>query len=412
MMRSTRVVITGLGVVAPNGTNVKDFWQTVRDGESGIKAITHFDARKLKARIAGEIRDFDITDFTDLPVKRRIARHTKFAIAATAMALRDAGISVDSLRRASSTAVIFGVSTVAHDLFNPNVKQVARKGATAASPRLIFDAIPGAVPGAVAAVFGLSPLCQALADGCTSGLQAIATGAALVRNGDVDSAIVGGTDAPIFEIPFGSFSNADLASTANANPETASRPFDFCRDSGVISEGAGALVLESYERATARRARIYGEVRGYSAAVDSDPNRPCDGMETAIRQAMANANVSTKQISYICAHGPGHPVMDRIETEIIKRVFGNDAYRVPVSSIKGVTGNPLSASGPFQVAAAVLALAHSIVPPTANCDAVDPLCDLDYVTEGARHVALETALINTHGIRGNNVCMVVGKHLH
>jgi 3-oxoacyl-[acyl-carrier-protein] synthase II len=238
-------------------------------------------------------------------------------------------------------------------------------------------------------------------------LDAIASAAAMIRQGEADLAVAGGTDATITPLSMASFSAAGLSSTRNTEPERASRPFDLLRDSGVISEGAGMLILENYETAIARGVTPYLEITGYGTQGDSYSSDELFGLGQTMRTAIETAGKTLDEIDYICAYGPGHPALDVMETDMIKRVFGQRAYGIPISSIKGVTGNALSAAGPHQIITCALCFKHGIIPPTANYEVADPRCDLDYVPGRYRARKVNTALINVRGLGGGNSSMVV-----
>jgi 3-oxoacyl-[acyl-carrier-protein] synthase II len=416
MTGKQRVVITGLGIVAPNGIGIEEFWQSLIACKSGISEISLFDATELKSRIGGEINNFDLEDFlTHDGVgnnarinKNGAARHTQLALAATVLALRDASLDARTLDSDGPVPLVVGISSSAFELMNDGMEAVLESGPVAASPNIVRDSIPGAVPAAIAKSLGMQAQCRTISDSCPSGLDAIEVGAEMIRTGKADVAIVGGTDAPIAIMPFANFMNAGLASTCNTQPTRASRPFDLNRDSGVISEGAGFIILENLESALARGAKLYIEVTGFGISSDPHDNgNKITGLDAAMRQALANAGRRPEHVDYICAHGSGHPELDRAETQIIKKVFGKHAYSIPVSSIKGVTGNPMAAAGPLQVIACCLAMQNGLIPPTANYERSDPQCDLDYVTEGARLADPSCIVVNTHGVCGNNSSLVL-----
>ncbi len=407
---SNRVVITGLGVVAANGIGIEQFWRSLIERDSGIGLITLFDAEKLKSRIAGEVTNFDVNDFLSEKLNsKRTARHTQLALAATMLALDDAGCRDLRMPQSSSVPLVIGVTTVAHDLFNPGLVRTFEGGPAHAPPHLVRDAIPHAITTTIAKYLKFETWSKTLSNGCPSGVDAVYRAAELIRDGSADLAIAGGTDAPIAPLAFGCFINAGLSSCRNSDPAAASRPFDRDRDSGVVAEGAGILILENMEHALARKAEIYAEITGYGTADYGDGENPLFSMEEAMKSALTNACRRPENVDYICAHGPGHPDLDRIETAVIKQVFKDKAYSVPVSSIKGVTGNPLAAAGPMQIIASSLAVKNSILPPTANYEIPDPLCDLDYIVEGPRTADVSCVLVNSHGVSGNSSCIVIEK---
>lgn len=396
-----------MGVVAPNGIGLKAFWESLLAGRSGIGPITRFDASNFKSRIAGEVKDFEPLDYIDPKFKpRRMARHTQFALAAMKMALQDAKFDPSRNRMDHPIPLMIGVSTTAMEILEGGWDDLKRAGPNAVSAG-VCDCQPQAVTQYLALALGISARATTMSSACPSGLDAIASAANMIAEGHAEVAIAGGTDATITPLSMASFATARLNSTRNGDPEKASRPFDRDRDSGVISEGAGVVVLEEYDTAVARGSRPYLEIVGYATHGDDFNNGEVFGLGQAMRVAMVNARKKPDEIDYICAHGSGHPALDAVETDMIKRVFGERAYRIPISSIKGVTGNPLSAAGPLQVITCGLAFRDGVVPPTANYDSPDPRCDLDYVPNRARKHRAATALINVRGLGGGNSSLIV-----
>lgn len=410
MNKRNRVAVTGMGVVAPNGIGLDTYWKSLLDGKSGIGPITLFDASNFKSRIAGEVKDFDPFDYIEADLKpKRMARHTQFAYAATMMALKDGGLEFQDLPSDGPVPVVIGVSTSALDVIERVFHEVNGAGPDRVSPTALGASKPQAAANVIADRIGVCAHASTVSSACPSGLDAIAMAAAMVRSGEADIAIAGGSDAPITPLAMASFIASGLSSQRNSEPETASRPFDLSRDSGVVSEGAGILILENLEHAEARGAKLYLEISGYGTQRDLDPQKPASGLEFSMGLALANAGHAPDEIDYISAYGPGHPLLDAIEVEIIKRVFGRRAYLLPVSSIKGVTGNALAAGGPFQVIACALAVRDQLLPPTANYRVADPACDLDCVPNRARKVKLDSALVNVRGLGGSASTMVVNR---
>jgi len=403
-----RVVVTGLGIIAPNGIGIDAFWESLIAGRSGIRRITRFDVTGWRSQIAGEVPDFDPRRWIAPEYKpQRRARHTQFALAATVMALEDANVRLADLKLPYPLPVAVGVATTSFQMVAENLAAVGKSGPKHASPTMISEAPPNAVAGAIADFLKVPVSARTFSSACVAGLDAIADGADAIRRGEADLVLAGGTDAPICAVPLANFDTGGMASRFNDAPERASRPFDRRRDSGVISEGCAMLVLENLESARARGVRPYLELLG--AGVHTDlAGEPCSGYELTMKKALAEANLLPADIEYVSAWGPGHPEIDRIETEMIKRVFGAHAYRLAVSSIKGVIGNPLAAAGPLMLASCCLAFRHELIPPTANYEEPDPACDLDYVPR-ARRSRLKHALLNGHGVGGSNTSIVVGR---
>ena len=408
-MKRNRVVITGMGILAPNGIGNDKFWESLLAGRSGIGPITLFDASDLKSRIAGEVKNFDPHDYIEPELKpKRMARHTQFAYAAAMMALKDAGLEVSEADLPSPTPVVVGVSTSAMDIIERSISNFAERGENGISPTAVGALTPQAAANVIADRIGVHAHASTVSSACPSGLDALAIAATMIESGAAELAIAGGADAPITKHTFAAFIATGMSSCRNGEPERASRPFDLERDSGVISEGAGMFVLEDLERAEARGARSYLEINGYARQRDDIPENPGSGLLGSMRLALANSSRSIDAIDYICAYGPGHPVLDAAEVRYIKEVFGKRAYSIPISSIKGVTGNPLAAGGPLQVAACALSLRDQIIPPTANYELPDPDCDLDFVPR-PRKAKLDSILLNVRGLGGSASSLVVSR---
>jgi 3-oxoacyl-[acyl-carrier-protein] synthase II len=407
MIKRNRVVVTGMGVLAPNGIGLEAFWESLVAGRSGVGTITRFDPTSFMSRIAGEVKNFEPLDYIDPKFKpKRMARHTQFAFAAMKMALADANFDPSKQLIDHPIPVMLGVSTTAMDILENCWGDLSRRGPRGVTAGVV-DCQPQAATQMLTIALGISARATTIASACPSGLDAIASAAAMIRQGEADVAVAGGTDATITPLSMASFSAAGLSSTRNLDPEHASRPFDSLRDSGVISEGAGMVILENYETAIARGVSSYLEITGYGTQGDNYASNEFFGLGQTMRLALDSAGKSPEEIDYICAYGPGHPALDVVETDMIKRVFGQRAYGIPISSIKGVTGNALSAAGPHQLITCALCFKYGIIPPTANYEVPDPRCDLDYVPGRPRNRRINTALINVRGLGGGNSSMVV-----
>jgi 3-oxoacyl-[acyl-carrier-protein] synthase II len=410
MIRRNRVVVTGMGILAPNGIGLEAFWESLLAGRSGIGPITLFDASSLKSQIAGEVKGFDPFHYIEPELKpKRMARHTQFAYAATMMALKDAGLEINGTDLPSPTPVIVGVSTSAMDIIERAISDFDRRGFTGMSPTAISALKPQAAANVIADRIGARAHAATISSACPSGLDALASAASSIASGEAELAITGGADAPLTLHTVAAFIASGLTVPHNGEPERASRPFDFTRESGVLAEGAGMFVLENLERAEARGARIYLEISGYGAQRDSDPSQPGCGLRESMELALANAGCAKNQVDYISAYGPGDPVLDAAEVQFIKDVFGKRAYSIPISSIKGVTGNPLAAGGPLQLAACALAMRDQLIPPTANYQIADPNCDLDVVPSGPRRANIRRALLNVRGLGGSASSLVMDR---
>jgi 3-oxoacyl-[acyl-carrier-protein] synthase II len=410
MPKRTRVVVTGMGVLAANGVGLDAFWDSLVEGRSGIGPITLFDARGYRSRIAGEVKDFNPLDYIDPKEKpRRLARGTQLAFAATRRALTDARLNLPQLRTETSAPlpIVMGVGTSAMDILQDGFDSLRDRGPASIKPFAVGSCAPQAAATFIGRMLGVSTRTSTISSTCVSGLDAVAAAASSVRSGESEIAIAGGSDAPITPLAMASFATAGLSSSRNDAPERASRPFDRDRDSGVISEGAGVLVLENLEHAFSRGVEPYFEITGYGVQTDADPMLPGSGLGSTMLAALVNANHDPADIDYICAYGTGHPIFDKVELAMIKRAFGKRAQSVPISSIKGVTGNPLAAAGPLQLIAAGLCFRKNIIPPTANCENLDSDCDLDIVRGRARRARLNRILLNVRGLGGGNSSMIV-----
>jgi 3-oxoacyl-[acyl-carrier-protein] synthase II len=410
MIKRHRVVVTGMGVLAPNGIGLEAFWDSLLAGRSGIGPITLFDASHLQTKIGGEVKNFDPGDFIEPDLKpRRMARHTQFAYAAAMMALRDSGLEINERDLPSPTPVVVGVSTSAMDIIERSISDFDRRGSHSMSPSAISALKPQAPANIIADRIGTRAHAATVSTACPSGLDALANAANSIRSGEADLAIAGGADAPLTPHTMAAFIASGLTAPQNGNGERASKPFDLERESGVLAEGSGMFVLENLDRAEARGARIYLEISGYGAQRDPNPADHGAGLRESMKMAIANAQITKDQIDYICAYGPGDPTLDAAEIRFIKDVFGASAYSIPVSSIKGVTGNPLAAAGPLQVVACALAIRDQLIPPTANFRNADPDCDLDIVPFRSRRATINHALLNVRGLGGSASSLVMSR---
>jgi 3-oxoacyl-[acyl-carrier-protein] synthase II len=406
-----QVVVTGVGTVCAAGNNAKDFWRSLIEGRSGISRITRFDTTGMDSTIAGEVKGFDPLQLIAPRLKpKRLSRQTQFAVVAAQEAARDAGLDFSLRRSGKRIGVVVGSSICGLEAVTESAVKVQQKGAGFGNPSIIPI---GNLQASALAITELLELEDAFAMGistaCISGTDAVKTASDMIRSGRFDAVICGGTDAPLSRTPMAEFTLAGLCSMRNDSPEKASRPFDRERDSGTIAEGCGIVVLESLESAADRGAAPYAEILGDYAAVDPDKTRPGGGLESTMRGALENARCSPGEIDFISAWGCGHPVIDRCETEAIKRVFGTHADEMAVGSIKGVTGIPLGASGVLQLVALALSYRHEMLPPTLNCDRPDLDCDLDYVSGSPRRMRLRKTLLNAHGLGGGNTCLVLDR---
>ena len=350
MLRKNRVVVTGLGILAANGSGKEAFWRPLLAGQSGIGPITLCDVSDLKVKIAGEVKNFNPDDYLPGTVKaKRVSRHVQLAVAASRMALEDAQLKTSELLKVAPISIIFGISMAGFDLIESQMRRLVTKGAHAVLPTVV-GCVHLTAACTVAEFLAVPTRISTLATGCVGGLDAIAEAASMIREGRTEVAIAGASDAPIETSLVAGFSAARMLSLSLEPPQKVSRPFDLGRSGGVLAEGSAMVILENAEHALARGAKPYLEITGFGSASDFTPESG-SGLALSMRDALANASLLPADINYISAHGPSDVEIDRVETEAIKQVFGQYAYRVPVSSIKGATGNPLSAGGAMQVVA-------------------------------------------------------------
>ncbi len=394
-----RVVLTGIGVIAPNGIGKQNFWEALKNGKSGIKKISRFDPSGLPCQVAGEIPDFKPDAFIDRKTVRRMARFSQFAVCGTKMALMDAGIDVQKIKP-DDGLITLGVSTSAMDLIESQHQVFLKHGAKRILPYGIIAATPHRVMGELIEHLQWKTQTILLASACASGTDAIGIAFQKIRSGEVRVSISGAAEAAITPLIMAGLSSAGLTPEFNEVPEKASRPFDRLRCGGILSEGCGMVVLEELNHAVSRGARIYGEIIGYGTSGEISEENPSSGLKNAIRRTFDDAGVSTYSVDAISAHAPSDPLIDRIETSIIKEIFGARAYEVPVSSIKSMTGNPLGCAGAFQTIAAMLWFSENIITPTINYQYPDPECDLYYVPNKTHKLVINTALLNCGGLGG------------
>ena len=401
----SRVVVTGIGVISPIGLTVEEFWHNLTHGVSGVGTVTAFDASPYACRVAGEVKDFDPTQYMDAKAARRASRFVQFAVAATKMAVADAGLAIDDHNRDSMGVVM---NTGGGGM--PDVVEGERvfltKGPGRVSPLLIPALIPNMASCQVSMLWGIRGPVITSIEACASGIYALVEAKRLIDLGEVAAVIAGSSEAVLIPVVFAAFSNMRALSTRNDDPQKACRPFDLHRDGFVPGEGAGVMILERYEDAKRRGAPIYAEIVGGSLTADAyhltmpDPNGY--GATLAMSRALKSAGLGPEDIDYICAHGTATPLNDVSETMSIKKVFGEHAYKVPISSPKSMVGHLMGAAGAISSIACVLAIRDGIIPPTINLETPDPECDLDYVPNVARHTPVRTAMANGFGFGGQN----------
>ncbi|MEG6615284.1 beta-ketoacyl-ACP synthase II [Peptococcaceae bacterium 1198_IL3148] len=410
---SKRVVITGMGVISPVGTGLDKFWHAISTGVNGIDKITKFDAAEYHSQIAGEVKDFTPTDYLDKKEARRMDRFTQFAVAATGMALKDAGMDLDSEDR-ERIGVILGSGIGGMETLWDQAQVLVKRGPSRISPFLVPMMIANMGAGQVAIAHGLQGPNVTAVSACASANSAIGDSYRLLQRGDADVMITGGTEAPITPLSVAGFCAMKALSTRNDQPQQACRPFDAERDGFVMGEGAGILVMETLEHAQARGARIYAEIVGYGSTCDAyhitAPHPEGNGGAKAMELALKDAGLKPEDVDYINAHGTSTSLNDKLETKAIKRVLGDHAYNVAISSTKSMTGHLLGAAGGVEAIASIMAINNSLVPPTINYQVPDPECDLDYVPNQAREKEVNVALSNSLGFGGHNVTIAFKKY--
>ena len=413
MENSRRVVITGLGVVAPNGIGKDTFWQNLVAGKSAIDYITAFDPSPYPCHVAGEVRDFDPKAFITSRKAKMMGRFSQFAVAATRLALEDAHLPI-APDLAPKTSIFYGTSVNGGgDIAAGALDSLRQEGVAGINPWAALEYPPHAPSSYVAIEFGITGPALSISSNCCTGIDAINEGFKHIAEGSSTVAVVGGCDAPIFPLSFGAFCALGALTKRNDSPQKASRPYDLLRDGLVISEGAATLVLEEMEFAYERGAHVYGEVLGHGSASEAIGMRKGDlsgkRMASAISDAIHRAGLLPTHIDHVNAHGSSLPDYDICDTNAFKAALGEHAYRIPIASIKSMIGQPVSAAGTFQAAAACLSLRDQVVPPTINHEVADPQCDLDYVPNNSRVARVRNVLINGHSFGGSVAALVIGR---
>ncbi|MBE7444870.1 MAG: beta-ketoacyl-ACP synthase II [Planctomycetia bacterium] len=412
-MVKRRVVITGMGILAPNGNGKDAYWDALINGRSGIKRITAFDPSPFSTQIAGEVKDFNPCDYFDQKLVKRSARFTHFGVATARMAVADSGINLNR-ENSNRCGVCFGTTIGAeNDIYELQHRRFLELGPKAVGRYTAPEVTPHVVTGYISAELNIRGPNSTLSSGCSSGIDVVNWGHSMIKGGEVDMAVVGCADSMIFPFAMSGFSSLGILSKRNDDPEKASRPYDKGRDGLVVSEGGVSIVVEELNHALERDANIYAEVVSYATACEAQDvfHVELNGktLFTALQQALINGKIREDEIDYICAHGNAIPSYDLAETNAFKAFFKDHAYKIPISSIKSMTGHAFAAAGGFQVVAASLSLKNGIIPPTINLDVPDSLCDLDYVPHSARYFSMDTALVNTHSVGGTHAALVLKK---
>jgi 3-oxoacyl-[acyl-carrier-protein] synthase II len=406
---SRRVVVTGVGLVCDLGIGTEEVWKNLLAGKTGIRTITHFDTTAFDCTIAGEVPGFDPLHWAEKKELKKIARFIQIALASTDFAVRMAGLKITP-ETAESTGVYVASGIGGFDVIEREHSKLITGGPGRISPFFIPSAIINLASGQISIRYGAKGPNSATATACSASAHAVGDSFRMIQHGDAEVMICGGSEAAITPMGVGGFAAMKALSTRNDAPERASRPFDADRDGFVIGEGAGILILESLENAERRGAPILGEIVGYGMSGDAHhitaPQENGDGAYRVMRAAIRDARLEPQQIGYVNAHGTSTPMGDAVETRAMKRVFGEHAKKVAVSSTKSMTGHLLGGAGGLEAGICVLALRDQMLPPTINQETPDPECDLDYVPNHARKAAVEYALSNSFGFGGTNAALL------
>jgi 3-oxoacyl-[acyl-carrier-protein] synthase II len=408
--RERRVVITGLGCISPVGNSVADAWGAIKEGKSGIATITKFDATPFTTHFAGEVKGFNIEDYIPAKEARHMDTFIHFGMAAGMQAMQDSGLVVTD-ENAERIGVIIGSGIGGLPLIEETHAELTNRGPRRISPFFIPASIINMISGNLSIKYGLKGPNLAIVTACTTGLHCIGSASRMIQYGDADVMIAGGSESSVSPLGVGGFASARALSTRNDDPATASRPWDRDRDGFVLGEGAGVMVLEEYEHAKARGAKIYAEVLGFGMSGDAyHITAPTlDGPRRCVANALKDAGVNPDEVQYLNAHGTSTPLGDKNETEAIKVAFGDHAYKMVVNSTKSMTGHLLGGAGGLESVFTVLALHNQISPPTMNIFNQDPECDLDFCANQARDMKIDIAVKNSFGFGGTNGTLVFGK---
>ena len=408
-MSKRRVVITGLGIISPVGNTIGEAWESITAGRSGITRITRFDAAPFASQVAGEVKHFDVSAYLNPKEARRMDIFIQYGMAAGMQAVRDAGL--DTVQAdGERIGVYIGSGIGGLNMIEATHTEYIASGVRKISPFFIPSTIINMISGHLSILYGFKGPNLAMVTACTTGTHAIGESARLIEYGDADVMVAGGAESAVTPLSVGGFGNMKALTGRNDDPTGASRPWDADRDGFVLAEGAGIVVLEEYEHAKARGAKIYAELAGYGMSADAHHmTAPCDDGDGAMRcmnAALNNAGLNADQIDYINAHGTSTPLGDKAETVAIKRALGDHAFKVAVSSTKSMTGHLLGASGGVEAVFSALAVKHQIAPPTINLARPGEGCDLDYVPNTARDMNINVALSNSFGFGGTNATLV------
>lgn len=411
-MDKKRVVVTGLGALTPLGNDVESTWKNAVAGVSGVGPITRVDSSEYTAKVAAELKDFNIEDYMEKKEARKMARFTQYAVVAAQKALEDSRLEITD-EIAPRVGVWVGSGIGGLETFEEQFEVYSNKGARRVSPFFVPMMIPDMATGQISIALGAKGVNSCTVTACATGTNSIGDAFKVIQRGDADAMITGGTEAPLTKMSFAGFC-ANKALSTNPDPETASRPFDKNRDGFVMGEGAGIVVLEELEHALKRGATIYAEIVGYGSTGDAyhitAPAPNGEGGVRAMKEPIRDAGLSVEEIDYINAHGTSTPYNDKFETMAIKEVFGEHANQLAISSTKSMTGHLLGAAGGVEAIFSVLAIKDSVIPPTINLETPDEECDLDYVANEARSKEVQVALSNSLGFGGHNATIIFKKY--
>ena len=407
--KKDKVVVTGIGIISPIGTGIDSFWESLVNGKSGITEITRFNTERYPTKIAGEIQDFNPEKYMPEDLANDLCRYSQLGLSAVRMAIQDSGLDIESFNSKDRVGVSIGVGI---EILSYHDEKTAIENDNY-TLRTKPPTENSNLSNVVSDFYGLSGQNLIASTACSSGNQAVGIAREMIRTGQADIVLTGGTEAPIFPLNLAAFCSLRVLSKRNEDPTRASRPFEKDRDGFVMGEGAGMLVLESEESALKRGAHIYGEIAGYGATSDAfhmtKPSVDKVQIFKSMLLAIEDADFTTNDIDYINAHGTSTSANDKGETKAIKMVFGNDGYRIPVSSTKSMTGHLMGAAGAVELIISLLAIKNGAIPPTINLENPAPECDLDYVPEKARNKEINVVMSNSFGFGGNNSTLVVKK---
>jgi 3-oxoacyl-[acyl-carrier-protein] synthase II len=405
-----RVVITGMGAITCLGNSVDKFWTGLKYGKSGIREISLISPDGFPCKVSGEVRDFDSADYMDRKESRRMARFSQFAVAAAHQAMKDSGLDLEN-EDLDRVGVLIGSGSGGLPETDRQAEIRVTRGVNRMSPYYIPMMLVNMAAANISHTFNLTGYTNTCVTACAAGTQAIGEASEIIRRGGAEVIVTGGTEAGICEIGMGGFSTMRALTTWDGDPSKASRPFDSARDGFAPAEGSGILIMESLQHAKARGARIYAEIAGWGVSADAyhlvQPHPDGIGAAKAMQRALDSAEVSLDEIDYINAHGTSTPINDKSETIAIKRVFGEKAYNIPISSTKSMVGHSLGASGSLEAIVCINSINDGIIHPTINQDEADPDCDLDYVPNVAREADLDVVMSNSFGFGGQNAALVI-----